>query len=176
MSKFVTERMSSLSESGYIKEAENEAEKLASDIKKAFKKHFPKSLMFAEYKSGISGHVINIRYTLGSGKSEYNNGIWQNDPIASSLFIYGFDRKGSGVQVDPKLVAEMVMGGTVSVNATESHYAFGSVKVWRKISSKSPNDMLKSLDKYFAKLKQTVKDNADNMDSLRLSYDVKRKV
>lgn len=140
---------------------DGEAEKLAADIGKAIKKHFKKSFINSRVAKML-GKAIVVTFALGKDKSEWSNGIIDNDKAFHKFMIHLSDSSGSYLGDDgslpDKLTIEMLQGGSIyGPNFT------GSAKVgWRKKTG-SPEAIVKHMDKYFEKLRKTIKDKGEEL-------------
>ena len=126
-------------------------------IEKTIKKHFPKSFIAVSFKNHLTSH-IGITFTVGS-KSDWSNGIWQNDISATSMIIFNFEESGD---IKNKLQLDPNMAGSFLVKPDEGSYmAYGRVKVPIRKKTGTPEQILKSIDKYFSDLKKALKANKD---------------
>jgi hypothetical protein len=150
-----------------LNESLNEASSMTVDefVKKleaTIKKIFPKSYIQI-YASKNLGASITFRFALGKDKSEWVNGIIQNDPLFHTWMI-GWNSFTEGHFIKDKIEADMSVGGTLKIKPEEGSYmAFGRVKIgWRK-KTDTPDKIIKHFDNYFKKVKQTLKSNKDNL-------------
>ncbi len=126
------------------------------------KKSFPTSHVVARASKNL-GSSIFLQFALGKNKSEWQNGIIQNDPLFSTWMI-GWNAFTDGYFIKDKIEAELSSGGSLTVNAEEgSHMAYGSKKIgWRKKTA--PHDkIIAYFGDYFKKVKKVAKDNKHNI-------------
>jgi len=132
--------------------------KLTAEIKK----QFPKSFVAARASTNL-GSSIHLQFALGKDKSEWSNGIIQNDALFHSWMI-GWNSFTEGHFIKDKIEAELSVGGGLKVNPDEGSYmAFGRVKIgWRKKTA-SPDKLITYFGNYFKKVKKVLKDNVDRL-------------
>lgn len=140
-----------------------EADDFAGKIQKTIEKIFPKSFVHVRFKKNL-GKSIQISFLLGKDKSEWINGIPENDPMKHMFFIW-LDRMGDDNIIPDKISIELSQGGSLYVMPKEgSHLAYDSVKIgWRKKTG-TPEQILKHIDDYFKKAMKVLKNNKDRMD------------
>lgn len=137
-----------------------EAEKYIGGIQSSIKNLFPNSAVKVSGGSGIGSDSIFITFTIGKDKSEWSNGISQNDPMYHSIIIHGIVGPDGNIN-DGKFQTDAGIA-RLSVKPEEGSYmAFDNIKTgWRKFSL--PADKIPArLDKYFKNLKKLAKDNID---------------
>lgn len=132
------------------------------------KKIFPKSFIQV-YASTNLGSSITFKFALGKDKSEWNNGIIQNDPLFH-VWMIGWNSFTDGHFIKDKIEAELSVGGSLAVRPEEGSYmAQGRAKIgWRKKTA-PPDKIIQHFDGYFKKMKKVLKDNKDNL----LDYHIK---
>jgi hypothetical protein len=136
------------------------AAELVPVIERTIRKHFPKSVVRAAFSANLKPG-ISITFAIAGSKAEVPNGIMQNDLSYTSLFIWGMDKEGN---LAPTLQFDPSQGGSISTKPPEgSHLAFGNVKVGLRKKKGTPEQLLKHIDNYFAKLLKTLKANKDNL-------------
>jgi hypothetical protein len=139
-------------------EATSDAAKMAEDIGKILKKEFPKSYVSVEFDTHFVPD-ITVRIMLGKDRSEWANGIWQNDRLGHTSIITGFDDDGNftGDKVDVRLVS----GGHWTIDEAPQHMAFGRLKIgWRNFKAK-PDQVAKKYAEFAKKTKKIALDNLD---------------
>ena len=137
-----------------------DGDKLADELEQALKKELPKFGVSAKFSSNMHP-TITIYITYGKDKSEYTNGIWQNDRLAHVSTISGFDREGN-INSD-KLQAKALKSIIITDDAPDG-LAFGSIKSgWRNFKA----DPKKIVSKYVDYAKKIKKITADNMDKFK---------
>lgn len=126
-------------------------------LKKAVLKHFPKSTVEAYFSKGL-GESYTVRFAIGD-KSTWG-ATYHNDPLAMILHITGdIDRDGN---VNGNLTCEQIMGGSFMIAPPkDSHLAFGRYKVKYRKTNGTSDQIVASIDKYFAKVKTELKSNID---------------
>lgn len=133
-------------------------EEIVAKIKQVIEKHFSDSLIQVKFSTDILPS-IDIGFTLGKNKSEYSNGIHNNDPLHHSFSIYGFEKNGDYKTLS---LEDVIKNFTIKPEEG-SYYAYGRVKTpFRKLKTDDPNKIIKAIDIYFSKLAKLVKDNEDN--------------
>jgi len=143
-------------------------DELAKAIEAAIKKHFPKShVKVWVHKGGIGGTTIGLDFAVAGDKSQVANGIWHNDISLTRGTIYGLEPDGN---LKPTLEFDPALGGSILTKPTEKYMAFGKLKVGLRKKKGTPEQILKHLDSYFAKLAKAIKDNRDKIpdDHLKL--------
>lgn len=156
----------------HFKEAkEYTADLLIAEINNVMKKHFPKSNSYAKLKTSL-GSDIFIYFTVGA-IGEQTNGIDDNDISMTKAFIWDIPAEGV---IKNRLEFSPSQGGSIKVKPEEgSFYAFDKIKVGLRKKTGTPEQIVKHLDTYFAKLKKTIKDNLDRIPDKDLEY-VKGKI
>src|SRR5512147_1857403 len=76
----------------YRESIEDNAVELAEEIQKEIQKIFPKSGVSVKFTSNLIPS-ISIMFTLGKDKTEYTNGIINNDPAFIKMNVYGQEKK-----------------------------------------------------------------------------------
>jgi len=134
-----------------LKDYLNEADKLDEVglvVDKAWKKIFPKSLIIHHQSSFGSTDYKLFTCTLGKTRSEYANGIRQNDPLSLSFSI----------DISPKEYVVTWQGSSLSIVPENKMYAYSSRKLGlRKFRAKDLKLLAKKLDTAFKKTKDVVK-------------------
>jgi hypothetical protein len=137
-----------------IRESVEGAQVLAELIRKSFRKYFPKSYIEVDYRTSLSPH-ITARIALGKDKSEFSNGIIQNDPMFS-VFMIEFEGT-SALMGDGTLKVERLQGrGLLDAD-------FAPIKVPFNKTTGDRNRIMTAFDRYFSRLKDAVKANSDNL-------------
>lgn len=133
-----------------------------SGLESAVKKIFPRS--FVQIYSGKNlGSSITFRFALGKDKSEWQNGIIQNDPLFH-LWMIGWESFVDDAFTKDKIPAELSVGGSLTITPEEGSYmAQGRAKIgWRK-KTLPPDKLIKGFSDYFKKVKKVLKDNQDKL-------------
>lgn len=155
-----------------LTEAVNTVDDLTKEVKKTFEKYFPDSFIRVSYSSSFS-KSISIRFALGKDNSEFNNKIIENDPMYSLAFIW-FDSKSvdeAGNIVGP-MVLESSVGKGLAWNGPDG---FNRIKVPFRKTTGDVDKIMKALNRYFGRLKDAVKANADSINAA-VSFDANKKV
>jgi hypothetical protein len=131
-------------------------------LKSTIKKHFPKSKVEA-WSSTNLGSSISLSFALGKDKSEWVNGIIENDPLLHR-FMIGWNSFAEGRFIKDKIQAELTIGGSMLVEPEEgSRMAYGRKKIgWRK-KTDTPEKIITHFDNYFKKMKKVLKDSIEDM-------------
>jgi len=146
---------------GKLNEAEQTTQTMEKDIEKIITKYFPKSYADVYFSKNLLPH-ITIVFAIGQ-KSDWSNGIFQNDPMATKILIRGDGMKADG-SIDGKLEFEPLMSSLTLKAPEGSHLAYGRVKSGTRRAKGDYNAMMKAVEVSFAKMKKTVKDNINNLD------------
>jgi hypothetical protein len=165
-------RNSSLDKSDKIQEAYekmlNEAgqkmtvDEFVKNLESTIKKIFPKSYINAKASTNL-GASIHLTFAFGKDKSEWGNGIIEND-LLFHRFMIGWNSFTEGHFIRDKIEAELSVGGGLKVEPDEgSHMAFGRVKIgWRKKTA-PPDKILTHFSNYFKKARKVLTDNKDRI-------------
>jgi hypothetical protein len=135
-------------------------EDMAEQAKEVFKKVFPHSFINASVGK-LGEPSVLLKIALGTDKSEFSNGIIQNDPMHTVIMIDGWNRDGS---TRDKFTVENNSNSGLTVKASPENkmYAFERIKIWRKFSGDKAK-VLSGLEKYFVKVKEAIKENLDRL-------------
>ena len=148
----------------YLNEAKGDmtVDEFMSALESAIKKVFPKSFVHTRASTNL-GSSIALQFALGKDKSQWTNGIIQNDPLFHSWMI-GWNSFTEGKFVKDKIEAELSVGGTLKVEPDPGSFmAFGSVKIgWRKKTA-PPDKLIPYFTNYFKKVKKVLMDNLDRL-------------
>jgi hypothetical protein len=133
---------------------ELEPNDFAQKIKDVMSKNFPKSYAETMYSTNL-GKSIYGKFTLGSGKEEWPNGISNNDPLIHTFHVFFNGNDKYELRWSQ---------GNMTVKPESPHMAYGRVKTGlRDKKSATQDQVLKSIDDFFKKLKTIVKDNKDKI-------------
>lgn len=141
--------------------ADNEfsPENMVTAIKTSFLKHFPDSFISISATSG-SDVIVIMKLALGKNNSEYLNGIVQNDPMHTVISVTGWDKDRKPTS---KMRVENSSNYGLMLKAPAGSWkSYESLKLWRNFTC-APEKVVPTLDKYFAKLKEAVKNNLDRL-------------
>lgn len=129
-------------------------EEMQNEIETISLNNFPKCGIRTHYSTNL-GKSIDITFTLGKNKQEYENGIELNDPLRHIIIIM-FRNNGN---FDLEFVS-----GDMSVKSESPYKAYGSIKTKLRNKSNITFSEVKSiLDKFFKNLKKIIKDNKDKI-------------
>jgi|GEM_PF-1998746 len=122
-------------------------------IEKSYRKYFPKGMFYSK-KLALGGSGFSFTIGLIGDKKDLPNGIEHNDPMRHVFMVNS--RDGVFEVTSPS--------GNLSVNPPEKSFmAMGSVKTkFRKLKG-DEKKIVAGMDRFFSKLKNTVKDNKDNI-------------
>lgn len=138
-------------------------------IKESFYRYFPNSYIGGGFSTHL-GTSIHVWITLGKDKSEYSNGIIQNDPMHANFFIYGMDREGN---LSDTLEAESSHGMGVMIPSSNPMYVYDTVKVPFRKTKGNADRILKAFDVGFSRLYDTVK---EHKNVIQVPFDINRKL
>lgn len=145
----------------YEAEEPKTAQELTTALESAIRKHFPNSNTKVLFRSSLGHPSITIWFTVAANKEELINGISHNDISYTIIAIYGMDKDGN---LENTLSFEPNLGGTIHVLPEAGSYnVLGSLKVGLTKKKGTPSQIVNHVDKYFAKLKQTIKANLDKI-------------
>lgn len=130
------------------------AKQFADEVRKLYRKYFPKSFIEVDYRTSLSPH-ITARIALGKDKTEWSNGIVHNDPM-HTIFMIEFEGSSALVGDGGMKVERISGGGLLGTN-------YERIKVPFRKTSGDRKQILTTLERYFDRLKDAVKANADNL-------------
>lgn len=139
--------------SSILQEKINDASAMAKAIETAIKKHFPKSTVNVSPKRALGKPSIYLFFAVAGSRSEVNNGIWENDLSLTKAYINGVNDDGT---LHPRMMFDPFMGGGIHTNPPY-------VKVGLRKKTGTPEQIVKHIDSYFAKLLSALKSNADKI-------------
>jgi len=146
-----------------LREAITNVDDFVVQLDAAIRKIFPKSYVEVRASTNL-GKSISVRFTLGKDKSEWTNGIIQNDVLFSSWMVgwNSFDDEGNFIK--DKIEADISTGGSLKIDPGEgSRMAFDRAKIgWRKKTA-PPDKIIQHFTNYFKKAKKVLKDNKDKI-------------
>lgn len=139
----------------FLRENNMNAKQFQESVRETFKKHFPNGYINVS-KLALGGGVH-----IGCGMIGHESG-WlsrerMNDPLVISLFIhdnYSFNDETTEL---PKLIMEFA-GSYVKVVSTNPHLASESHKIPARKLTQDPVKLIASLDKYFLKCSEVIKE------------------
>lgn len=132
------------------------------NLETEIKKVFPKSHVTIRASTNL-GASIRLWFTLGKDRSQWVNGIAENDPVYHIISI-AWNSFMDNHFIKDKIVAELTVGGSLhAIPAPESRFAYDPIKIgFRKITA-TPNDMPKKIGAYFKKMKDVLVKNRDRV-------------
>jgi len=145
-----------------------DAETLVGQIEKSIKSTFPKSFVKVVFQPKHFKPSIYIMFAVGKDTSQWPYKIEQNDISLTKAHIWGMEKDG---KLNDKIQFEASQGGSILAKPEPgSHMAYSSVKVGLRKKTGTPEQILKHIDSYFKKLKETLKKNRDKIpeDHLKL--------
>ena len=130
---------------------------ISEQLKRVVLKYFPKSTVVAYFSSNLMASYT-LKFALGDQSTW--GATFHNDPAAMIFSISGkIDKDGN---ILGTVTCEQILGGSFSiVPPPDSYYAYGRHKVKYRKSSGPIESVIKSLDRYFSKVKSEVKSNID---------------
>jgi hypothetical protein len=136
-------------------------DELAQALEDTVKKIFPKSFVLADFTTRL-GASITLRFLLGKDKSEWSNGIPENDPLKQSLSIW-LDKTPATDSLPEKVTIEN-HGGSMTIKPQEgSRNAYDRIKLpWRK-KTDTPEKIVAHVKTYFERVMKIYKDNKDQV-------------
>jgi hypothetical protein len=144
------------------------ADDLVAAIETSFKKYFKDSYINVKFTTNL-GASIYVAFALGKDKSEWNNSIFENDPFAIKMHVFGLKKDGT---FGPKL--EVEGGGGISIKDPTGRFHSQTVKVFRKFSGDYAK-IVKGFDNYFKKMHTATKENLEGVQGL-VDFDVAKKL
>lgn len=130
------------------------------ELKQAIQNVFPSSGVDVAFSKQFLPS-ITIRFTIGSGRDEYANGIIQNDAMFTVIHIFGVDDSGNPT---PNMSVES-SSGSFYVKSTNPMFAYERIKTgWRNFKAKDKETVVRKITEYFKKAKATLLQNIDKLD------------
>ena len=148
------------------------AQQLAQEIEKTFQKYFPQSGINAKYTTNISPSIM-VTIALAANKSEAPNNIIENDPMMARFAMH---LEGSVVKETGMLSGDITVERFTGVGlGWHSSNGYQKIKVPFRKTTGDPQKILKAFDRHFSRLRDAVKENAEELNA-KLSFDVTKKV
>lgn len=143
-------------------------------LESSIKKIFPTSLISIKSATNL-GASIHLYFALGKDRSEWANGIIQNDSLYHLMMI-GWNSFTEDHFIKDKIEAELTVGGRLKIDPQGgSRMAFDFVKIgWRK-KKDTPEKIINHIVNYFKKVKQVLMDNKDKLPEFDKALLVKKK-
>jgi len=120
-------------------------EEQAFAIENMIKKQFPKSYVRVKRSKGLGESIYGV-FTLGKDKSEWANGIYNNDPLLHTFHIW-LDETPTQLEWSQ---------GNMRIAPEKKHMAYGSVKTGMRGGKGDMNKIMKALTTFFTKKLPTV--------------------
>jgi hypothetical protein len=104
----------------------------------------------------LGGNSVFLHFTLGKDKTEWQNGVSNNDPVNFLAYITQLD--------EDKYVVEFSRASIGGLKPTEKFYAQSSIKIRTRKTTGNAQKILSTVDKVLGKFADTVleQDLADN--------------
>ncbi len=157
----------------YLNEDAGLGNMIAKTLEKKIKSIFPNSNVICKYDENII-NGITIWFTFGKDKSEYANGISQNDIGYSTYHIYGKGRNDFGQPTFNVTSKNYIIFHTKEIdsdNPMARHMAIKGKRVktnWRDFSTTNVEDVYRKFETYFSRVKLMLKDEKlDIPDNIR---------
>jgi hypothetical protein len=125
---------------------------MVENIKETITNIFPNSYVHVKYDTNICPSIV-VRFALGKDKSEWKNGIIENDNGYTIICIFDFDKEGNipdtGLTMNSNVHGYRKDLGKLGY----THRKCG----WRNAKKGiSPYKMLKSIEKYFLTMQESL--------------------
>ena len=159
------------SESVELTESIMNVDDFARDIETLFLKYFPRSHVSAKFSKSLSPS-ISISFLLGKGNNEYSFNIPENDPVKQLFFVWMRNAVDEEGNIIGPVELERSLGNILIPDET-GRKAFVRVKVPFRKSKGDPATIMNGLDRYLKRLKKAV---VDNMDKIRVPFDISTKL
>jgi hypothetical protein len=144
------------------------AEDYIKKIENIIKAIFPNSFIKISINKWERSGSIFIHFALGKDKNEWNQGIIDNDPLHTKLRLYGSIDSNTNNMKD-KIKLEMVLGDSIILKEKdETGYRSKKVKIGFRTSIGTPEKILKSIQNYFIKAKNILKEYKDKIKDFEL--------
>ncbi len=135
-------------------------------VMSAWDKVLPKSKLVL-FKGGLSSSYMIFTGTLGNTKTEYQNGISQNDPLHLSF----------NVDISKTPLTIEWSNNSLSINPDNKYHAFSSKKLkMRKTKTKSLVDFASKMEKAFIKVREEVKKSLADKEFTVYSADIQKMI
>lgn len=138
-----------------------EVEDFVKRLENSIKSVFPDSFIQVQYRPSMGSRSILVRFALGKDKSEWANGIIQNDPLFHVMWIYGINEDGS---LKDKMKMEAHSGGRLILKETdETGFRNKLVKLGFRSMTGVPDKIVKGVGNYLKKAKNIFKQYEDQL-------------
>jgi len=144
-----------------LDEAIQTVAELQSAVEAAIRRSFPHGQLQLRFSNSFGSPAISGRFTIAANSHELVNGIEHNDLGHTIFFIYGLDKDGN---IPGPLTFDPSLGGKVIVNPGPGSYmAYDSVRVGLSKKTGTPEQIVKHIEGYFAKLLATLRSNRERL-------------
>lgn len=158
----------------YLVESDTELGKtVAKTLEDKIKDIFPNSNVICRYNENITDSVT-IWFTFGKNKSEYSNGIPQNDIGYSTYHIFGKGQRNFGQPLFKVESDNYITFHTKEIDQDNPNAKYMAVKGkrvktgWRDFSTTNVDDIYRKFETYFKRVKGMLKDkDLDIPDDIR---------
>lgn len=133
-------------------------EVFAKELEATFKKHFPNGYTSSSYSNSLSETVF-FSFGLIGDIEDCANRIRHNDPMLHKFCIF--------VRGDGLYEANLSMGALMVYPPEDSYLCMESVKTKFRKTKGDAKKLLKMYDRFFGRLVDIVKENADNIYGVR---------
>jgi hypothetical protein len=125
--------------------------KLVSTFQRSFEKVINKHFIDVATSvrpGALGGDSVFLNFVLGKDKTEWTNGISNNDPVHFSAYVTQTDKD--------KYVVEFVRASIGGLKPTEKFYAQSSIKIRTRKTTGSAEKVMVAVDRAVAKIAETV--------------------
>lgn len=125
----------------------------ATEIENELKALYPECRINANYSENLTKN-ISIYFTVGKDKSEYANGIYNNDPLLHNIIIF----------IENNHLELNFNVSHLTIKPKNKFFAQEHVKLGRNIKNGTKEQIHKAIINHFkVKLPKTVAENVDNL-------------
>lgn len=140
--------------------ADSDAMQLIDELKSIYKKEFPKSHLRISFRNTFGG-IIAIRMMLADDdKSEWLNGIIDNDMLIADFMIDGFDQEGNAIK--PLEFINTRSGFGFYTKPDNKYMVYGRHKIRFRKSKGDTKKISAAFKKTVQKLKSELQSQIDN--------------
>jgi len=126
---------------------------LINKIETSFKTQFPKGYCRIRQSKGLSGEQITISIGLVNDINIVTAKIRENDPMFHKFLI----------SLDGETLESTLIQGSLAVKPIDQFYVMNHVKTGFRKTTGDANKVVKTYDKFFAKLKTLVNEQGNNI-------------
>jgi hypothetical protein len=128
-------------------------EVFAKSIEDIIKKYFPNSYVNVKHDNGFKDSIYGA-FMLGKDKTEWANGISENDPLKHTFHIW-FEPDGT-YQLEWSQ-------GNMTIKSENPMFAFSRIKTGMRTKRGTAQDIIRTLDNFFKKLPIIVSENKEKI-------------